>query len=58
MDAAGEWGLVVPLPASEAERMVALADRRRVGDLEEGEGQVDVGGERLFDAVYLYPGTA
>ncbi|KAJ4366730.1 hypothetical protein N0V95_000059 [Ascochyta clinopodiicola] len=33
-DAALEWGSVVRLPASEMHRMLALADRRRVADLE------------------------
>ncbi|UPX17343.1 uncharacterized protein EKO05_0007705 [Ascochyta rabiei] len=31
-DAALEWGSVVRLPASEMQRMIALADRRRVAD--------------------------
>ena len=33
-DAANEWGSVVPIPAHEAERMIMLADQRRVADLE------------------------
>jgi hypothetical protein len=34
-DAAGEWGSIVPLPASEAKRMVALADGRHIADLDQ-----------------------
>jgi hypothetical protein len=33
-DAAGEWGSVVPIPAKEADRMIELADRRRIADVE------------------------
>lgn len=33
-DAAGEWGSVVPIPAKEADRMIELAEQRRVADLE------------------------
>lgn len=33
-DAAGEWGSVVHVPHGEAERMLKLADQRRVADLE------------------------
>lgn len=32
-DAAGEWGSTVPIPAREAERMIELADQRRIADL-------------------------
>jgi hypothetical protein len=32
-DAAGEWGSIVPIPAKEAERMIELADQRRIADL-------------------------
>jgi hypothetical protein len=31
-DAAGEWGSVIPIPAQEAERMIELADQRRIAD--------------------------
>ncbi|KAF1847775.1 uncharacterized protein K460DRAFT_363813 [Cucurbitaria berberidis CBS 394.84] len=34
-DAAGEWGSIVPIPAREADRMIALADQRRIAELEE-----------------------
>ncbi|KAL6708585.1 hypothetical protein ACN47E_002566 [Coniothyrium glycines] len=34
-DAASEWGSTVPIPAREAERMIELADQRRIADLEE-----------------------
>jgi hypothetical protein len=44
-DAACEWGSIVPIPAKEAERMIELADQRRIVDLsnrrpvrEDGEG--------------------
>jgi hypothetical protein len=33
-DAAGEWGSVVPIPAKEADRMIELADRRRIADVD------------------------
>lgn len=33
-DAAGEWGSVVHVPHEEAERMLELADQRRIADLE------------------------
>lgn len=33
-DAAGEWGSVVPIPAKEADRMVELAEQRRIADFE------------------------
>jgi hypothetical protein len=35
-DAAGEWGSVVPIPAKEAERMIELAEQRRIADVETG----------------------
>ncbi|KAF1918570.1 hypothetical protein BDU57DRAFT_446291 [Ampelomyces quisqualis] len=35
-DAAGEWGSVLPIPAREADRMIELADQRRIADLDEG----------------------
>ncbi|KAI4624445.1 hypothetical protein J4E83_004119 [Alternaria metachromatica] len=38
-DAAGEWGSILPIPAREAERMVELADRRKIADLEEPHRQ-------------------
>jgi hypothetical protein len=34
-DAAGEWGSILPIPAHEAKRMVELADRRKIADLDE-----------------------
>jgi hypothetical protein len=34
-DAAAEWGSTVPIPEREAERMIELADQRRIADLEE-----------------------
>lgn len=34
-DAAAEWGSIVPLPASEADRMIELADNRRIADIAE-----------------------
>ncbi|KAL5114004.1 hypothetical protein ACEQ8H_008109 [Pleosporales sp. CAS-2024a] len=34
-DAAGEWGSTVPIPAHEADRMIALAAQRRIADLDE-----------------------
>ncbi|CBX98568.1 hypothetical protein IAQ61_007805 [Plenodomus lingam] len=33
-DAAGEWGSTVSIPAREADRMIELADQRRVADLD------------------------
>lgn len=33
-DAAGEWGSIFPIPAREADRMIELADQRRIADLE------------------------
>ncbi|KAH6882006.1 hypothetical protein BKA58DRAFT_11699 [Alternaria rosae] len=38
-DAAGEWGSILPIPAREAERMIELADRRRIVDLDEHDRQ-------------------
>jgi hypothetical protein len=38
-DAAGEWGSILPIPAQEAERMVELADRRKIADLDEPHRQ-------------------
>ncbi|RMZ70420.1 hexose transporter [Pyrenophora seminiperda CCB06] len=40
-DAAGEWGSIVPIPAHEADRMLELADRRRVADLDGGQERVE-----------------
>jgi hypothetical protein len=34
-DAAGEWGSVIPIPASEADRMIALAEQRQVAYLQD-----------------------
>ncbi|KAF2030416.1 hypothetical protein EK21DRAFT_100472 [Setomelanomma holmii] len=34
-DAAGEWGSIVPIPAREADRMIELANQRRIADLDE-----------------------
>jgi len=34
-DAAAEWGSTVPIPAREADRMIELANQRRIADLEE-----------------------
>jgi hypothetical protein len=34
-DAAGEWGSILPIPAREADRMIELADQRRIADLDE-----------------------
>jgi hypothetical protein len=42
-DAAGEWGSVVPIPAKEADRMIELAEQRRVADLEERRAERDEG---------------
>jgi hypothetical protein len=36
-DAASEWGSVVPIPASEADRMIALAEQRPIARLEDGK---------------------
>jgi hypothetical protein len=33
-DAAGEWGSIVPIPAREADRMIDLADQRRIADID------------------------
>jgi hypothetical protein len=38
-DAAGEWGSILPIPAHEAEKMVELADRRKIADLGESHQQ-------------------
>ncbi|CAG5159286.1 uncharacterized protein ALTATR162_LOCUS5508 [Alternaria atra] len=38
-DAAGEWGSILPIPAYEAEKMVELADRRKIADLDEPHQQ-------------------
>ncbi|KAF1938432.1 hypothetical protein EJ02DRAFT_354584 [Clathrospora elynae] len=40
-DAAGEWGSIVPIPAREAERMIELADQRRIVDLDNRQPRVD-----------------
>jgi hypothetical protein len=34
-DAAGEWGSTVPIPTREADRMIELADQRRIMDLDD-----------------------
>ncbi|CAI9628792.1 hypothetical protein GT037_001839 [Alternaria burnsii] len=34
-DAAAEWGSMLPIPVHEAEKMVELADRRKVADVDE-----------------------
>ncbi|CAE7034004.1 hypothetical protein P3342_007210 [Pyrenophora teres f. teres] len=39
-DAAGEWGSTVPIPAQEAERMIELADRRKIADLDSVQSRV------------------
>jgi hypothetical protein len=36
-DAAGEWGSIVPIPASEANRMIALAEQRQIADFQNGQ---------------------
>ncbi|KAG9380716.1 ATG22 multi-domain protein [Pyrenophora tritici-repentis] len=33
-DAAAEWGSTVPIPAQEAERMIELAERRKIADID------------------------
>ncbi|KAL1799384.1 hypothetical protein ACET3X_003421 [Alternaria dauci] len=38
-DAAGEWGSMLPIPANEAKRMVELANRRKIADLDEPHRQ-------------------
>jgi hypothetical protein len=40
-DAAGEWGSVVPITAKEADRMIELADRRRIADVDNRIGDVE-----------------
>ncbi|CAN9122589.1 unnamed protein product [Alternaria alternata] len=34
-DAAAEWGSMLPIPVHEAERMIELADRRKIADVDE-----------------------
>lgn len=51
-DAAGEWGSIVPIPALEAERMIELAEQRRVADLDEGRA---LGEERQVHFEVLVP---
>ena len=40
-DAAAEWGSIVPIPAREADRMIELADQRRIADLERRQAPRD-----------------
>jgi hypothetical protein len=40
-DAAGEWGSIVPIPAKEAERMIELAEQRRIADVETGTADTE-----------------
>jgi hypothetical protein len=57
-DAAGEWGSILPIPAHEAERMVELADRRKIADLDEPHVQQPryKDGEELRDRMQPRPG--
>lgn len=50
VDAATEWGSMVPLPRDEAERILKMADQRLVADLDAGRGGVDMR-RRCWDPV-------
>ncbi|EUC51061.1 hypothetical protein COCMIDRAFT_31621 [Bipolaris oryzae ATCC 44560] len=58
-DAASEWGSSVPIPSREAERIIELADQRRIADLERsqkrGEEQLGNSGHSRFESTSFSP---